>query len=160
MGKWIKKVTATPLGLVGHIIDSLTGSSTNNAPSIRAVNEGLENNKAIYVHSSKAFTSQTITAGTTTATPKQFAFSIDDFVDTEGHTLTLERLTGLKFALTQIDRGSQTGVGLVITFVDATTMLDSVAGDKIYIDAYITNPTSADITLEDLQISGLLIAYR
>lgn len=160
MGKWIKKVTATPLGLVGHIIDSLTGSSTNSAPSIRAVNEGLENNKAIYVHSSKAFTSQIITAGTTTATPKQFAFSIDDFVDAEGHTLTLERLTGLKFALTQIDRGSQTGVGLVITFVDATTMLDSVVGDKIYIDAYITNPTSADITLEDLQISGLLIAYR
>ena len=48
----------------------------------------------------------------------------------------------------------------MITFVDAVTMLDSVAGDKIYIDAYITNPTNADITLEDLQISGLLIAYR
>lgn len=41
MAKWIKKVSSAPLRVVGHIIDSLSGNSTVNAPSIRAVNYNL-----------------------------------------------------------------------------------------------------------------------
>ena len=41
MAKWIKKVSSVPLRVVGHIIDSLSGNSTDNAPSIRAVNSAL-----------------------------------------------------------------------------------------------------------------------
>lgn len=41
MAKWIKKVSSAPLRVVGHIIDSLSGNSTDNAPSIRAVNSAL-----------------------------------------------------------------------------------------------------------------------
>lgn len=41
MAKWIKKVSSAPLRVVGHILDSLSGNSTENAPSIRAVNSAL-----------------------------------------------------------------------------------------------------------------------
>lgn len=41
MAKWIKKVSSAPLRVVGHILDSLSGNSTDNAPSIRAVNYNL-----------------------------------------------------------------------------------------------------------------------
>lgn len=41
MAKWIKKVSSAPLRVVGHILDSLSGNSTDNAPSIRAVNSAL-----------------------------------------------------------------------------------------------------------------------
>lgn len=41
MAKWIKKVSSAPLRVVGHIIDSLSGNSAVNAPSIRAVNSAL-----------------------------------------------------------------------------------------------------------------------
>lgn len=41
MAKWIKKVSSAPLRVVGHIIDSLSGNSAVNAPSIRAVNYNL-----------------------------------------------------------------------------------------------------------------------
>ena len=39
--KWIKKVSTTPLGTIAKVIDSLSGSSTTNAPSIRAVNGAI-----------------------------------------------------------------------------------------------------------------------
>ena len=39
--KWIKKVAETPLDLIAKVIDSLSGNSKYNAPSIRAVNAGL-----------------------------------------------------------------------------------------------------------------------
>jgi len=41
MSKWIKKVATTPLNTIAKVIDSLTGSSTTNAPSIHAVNTAL-----------------------------------------------------------------------------------------------------------------------
>ena len=41
MGKWIKKVTETPLNAVAKVVNSLNGSSYFNAPSINAVNNGL-----------------------------------------------------------------------------------------------------------------------
>ena len=43
--KWIKKVATTPLDVVAKVIDNLTQETNNrtNAPSIRAVNEGLAN---------------------------------------------------------------------------------------------------------------------
>lgn len=42
MAIWIKKVETTPLNTIAKVIDSLTGSSTTNAPSIHAVNEALD----------------------------------------------------------------------------------------------------------------------
>ena len=39
--KWIKKVSTTPLDTVAKVIDSLSGSSATNAPSIKAVNEAI-----------------------------------------------------------------------------------------------------------------------
>lgn len=41
MGKWLKKVDETPLVQNARVIDSLSGNSTTNAPSIRAVNSAL-----------------------------------------------------------------------------------------------------------------------
>lgn len=43
--KWIKKVATTPLDTLAKVIDNLTQETNNrtNAPSIRAVNEGLAN---------------------------------------------------------------------------------------------------------------------
>lgn len=41
MAKWIKKVDETPLVQNARVIDSLSGNSTDNAPSIRAVNSAL-----------------------------------------------------------------------------------------------------------------------
>lgn len=43
--KWIKKVATTPLDTIAKVIDNLTQETNNrtNAPSIRAVNEGLAN---------------------------------------------------------------------------------------------------------------------
>lgn len=39
---WIKKVSTTPLNAIAKVIDSLSGGSTVNAPSIHAVSVGLE----------------------------------------------------------------------------------------------------------------------
>lgn len=39
--KWIKKVAVTPMDLVAKVIDSLSGNSKINAPSIHAVNAAL-----------------------------------------------------------------------------------------------------------------------
>lgn len=39
--KWIKKVSTTPLSAIAQVIDSLSGSSATNAPSIKAVNEAI-----------------------------------------------------------------------------------------------------------------------
>ena len=47
MGKWIKKVAGgTPLTVIAKVIDSLNVTTNNrvNAPSIRAVNEAINNN--------------------------------------------------------------------------------------------------------------------
>ena len=41
MSMWIKKVATTPLNTIAKVIDSLSGSSTENAPSIHAVNTAL-----------------------------------------------------------------------------------------------------------------------
>lgn len=44
----IKKVSTAPIPSVdGAVVDSLSGSSTTNAPSVRAVNEGLANSKLV-----------------------------------------------------------------------------------------------------------------
>lgn len=43
MGKWLKKVDETPLVQNARVIDSLSGNSTVNAPSIHAVNYWLNN---------------------------------------------------------------------------------------------------------------------
>lgn len=43
MAKWIKKVDETPLVQNARVIDSLSGNSTINAPSIRTVNYWLNN---------------------------------------------------------------------------------------------------------------------
>lgn len=43
MGKWLKKVDETPLVQNARVIDSLSGNSTINAPSIRTVNYWLNN---------------------------------------------------------------------------------------------------------------------
>ena len=40
---WIKRVSVHPLNTIAKVIDSLTGSSTTNAPSIHAVNTALAN---------------------------------------------------------------------------------------------------------------------
>ena len=39
--KWIKKVSTTPLENIAKVIDSLSGQSTTNAPSIKAVNGAI-----------------------------------------------------------------------------------------------------------------------
>ena len=41
--KWIKKVSTTPLDTVAQVIDSLSGASATNAPSINAVNNAINN---------------------------------------------------------------------------------------------------------------------
>jgi microcystin-dependent protein len=41
--KWLKKIADTPLDIKAKVIDSLSGSSNINAPSIRAVNEAIAN---------------------------------------------------------------------------------------------------------------------
>ena len=43
MGKWLKKVDETPLVQNARVIDSLSGNSTINAPSIHTVNYWLNN---------------------------------------------------------------------------------------------------------------------
>lgn len=41
--KWIKKVAVTPLNAIAQVIDSLSGASATNAPSINAVNAAINN---------------------------------------------------------------------------------------------------------------------
>lgn len=41
--KWIKKVATTPLSTIAQVIDSLSGASATNAPSINAVNAAINN---------------------------------------------------------------------------------------------------------------------
>lgn len=50
MGKWIKKVQESPLDVLSKVINSLSGNSAVNAPSIGAVNRGL-NTKSDVGHS-------------------------------------------------------------------------------------------------------------
>lgn len=38
---WIKKVAVTPLNTIAKVIDSLTGNSTTDAPSVHAVKSAL-----------------------------------------------------------------------------------------------------------------------
>lgn len=160
MGKWIKKVTATPLGLAGHIIDSLSGSSINNAPSIRAVNAGIEAAKPIYVHAHKEDTSDTIAAGTSTDIPKQVTLTLLDLKDIDGQRVNLSTLEGLQFVPIYLDRHVNTPAGLIYNLCGVSVDVNEQTGDKVYIDFYLTNPTASAITYTGIDIVGLLAAYR
>lgn len=41
MAKWIKKVAVTPLNAIAKVINSLTGDSTQDAPSVHIVKTAL-----------------------------------------------------------------------------------------------------------------------
>lgn len=92
--KWIKKVATTPLDTLAKVIDNLTQETNNrtNAPSIRAVNEGLANKWAdiypigsIYLTVDPTFDPSVTFGGTWTQIKDRFLLASGDTY-TSGNT--------------------------------------------------------------------------
>ena len=108
---WIKKVATTPLNTIAKVIDSLSGSSTENAPSIHAVNTAL-NGKA---NSSHTHTKSQITDFPTFQTTTQ-QFTVNNISATE--------LLPTAFGSVDITKSGWTPIGLV--------QCDSDIVDRLY----------------------------
>lgn len=96
--KWIKKVAVTPLETVAKVIDSLSGASTTNAPSIKAVNTAIDGllsaidakQDKITLTASKAVVTNSsgkLTASGTTATQIGYLNSLTGNVQTQINNL-------------------------------------------------------------------------
>lgn len=112
--KWIKKVTTTPIDALAKVIDSLDQATNNrtNAPSIRAVNEALDNKwetiypiGSIYLTVDPAFDPSVTFGGTWEQIKDRFLLSSGDTYssgatggsatknfNTDNHALTVEEI--------------------------------------------------------------------
>lgn len=113
---WIKKVATTPLTTIAKVIDSLTQETNNrtNAPSIRAVNEGLANKWAdiypigsIYLTVNPEFDPSVTFGGTWVQIKDRFLLASGDTYtsgNTGGeatHTLTTQEMPSHKHVVGQ-----------------------------------------------------------
>lgn len=94
MAKWIKKVATTPLDAIAKVIDSLSGSSTTNAPSIRAVNVALANKADSTALAGKADINHTHTINNVTGLQSAL-----DGKASSSHTHAFSDISGLTFSL-------------------------------------------------------------
>ncbi len=133
--KWIKKVTTTPIDTIAKVIDSLDQATNNrtNAPSIRAVNEALDNKwetiypiGSIYLTVDPTFDPSVTFGGTWEQIKDRFLLSSGDTYssgatggsaeksfDTDNHTLTINEMPSHLHEMARVDTsgaGSHDGI--------------------------------------------------
>lgn len=131
--KWIKKVATTPLDTIAKVIDNLTQETNNrtNAPSIRAVNEGLANKwediypiGSIYLTVNPEFDPSVTFGGTWIQIKDRFLLaSGDTYVsgNTGGeatHTLTVNEIPSHKHGILTKSVGLEVHSGIIPSLME------------------------------------------